>query len=107
MSTEQLQTVNVSNKRKGRLPSGDFTFFGFSGSDSFLRHKLPERLGTEPRILEYGSGVADRLFFYTSYGDVAETGEAIVIKLGLLHSVSGEPITAQQLIGVGLRSIGD
>jgi asparagine synthetase B (glutamine-hydrolysing) len=82
---------------------GDFTVFGFTQEpEAFLQHRLSAHLGVSPRTIDFGS--AGHFFFYTSYGDVAETEEAIVLKLGLLHSRKGEPISAQQLLEQKLAS---
>ena len=80
---------------------GDFTVFGFTGrGGSFSQHTLPARLGVVPRVLDFDS--AGQLFFYTSYGDVAETEEVIALKLGLLHSPDGDSISAQESLDQGL-----
>jgi asparagine synthetase B (glutamine-hydrolysing) len=82
---------------------GDFTVFGFTKRrKAFLHHELPTRLGISPRTIDFGS--AGHFFFYTSYGDIAETEEVIVLKLGLLHSRQREPISAQQLLEQRLAS---
>ncbi|MDH4135312.1 MAG: asparagine synthase-related protein [Anaerolineae bacterium] len=76
---------------------GDFSIFGFTKNpDLFLRHTLPSRLGITPRTIDFGT--AGRFFFYTTWGDVAETDESIVLKLGLLHSAQRTPISSQQLL---------
>ena len=80
---------------------GDFTVFGFTQrAEAFLHHRLPDRLGVTARAIDFGP--AGHFFFYTSYGDVAETEEAIALKLGLLHSPQRTPISAQQLLDQGL-----
>jgi asparagine synthetase B (glutamine-hydrolysing) len=84
---------------KGRF--GDFTIFGFTHEPAtFLGHKLPARLGISPRTIDFGN--AGCFFFYTSYADVAETDEHIVLKLGLVHSPQGAPLSAQQVLDQGL-----
>jgi asparagine synthetase B (glutamine-hydrolysing) len=76
---------------------GDFTVFGFTKqAEAFCQHRLPEHLGIVPRVIDFGP--AGHFFFYTSYGETAETEEAIALKLGLLHSSQGEPLSAQQLL---------
>jgi asparagine synthetase B (glutamine-hydrolysing) len=85
---------------------GDFTVFGFTREpEAFLRHKLPSRLGISARTIDFGD--AGHFFFYTSYGDVAETDKVLVLKLGLVHSRQGSPLSAQQLIDRGLVSSGE
>lgn len=82
---------------------GDFTVFGYTREpEAFLQHKLPGRLGVSARTIDFGE--AGHLFFYTSYGDVAETDEALVLKLGLVHSPQGVPLSAQELLDQGLVS---
>lgn len=82
---------------------GDFVVFGFTQEPgTFLGHELPTRLGISPRTIDFGE--SGRFFFYTSYGDVAETDGAIVLKLGLVHSPDGSPLSAQELLGRGLVS---
>lgn len=77
---------------------GDFTLFGFTKDpDHFLQQKLPERLGITPQTLDFGT--AGHFFFHTTYGNVAETETELVLKIGLLHSPQGVPISAQQLAG--------
>jgi hypothetical protein len=82
---------------------GDFTVYGFTRrAGSFLQHVLPTRLGVVPRVIDFGS--AGHFFFYTSYGEVAETEEVIALKLGLLHSPEGDPISTQELLDQELIS---
>jgi asparagine synthetase B (glutamine-hydrolysing) len=93
----------MRNNPEARL--GDFTVFGFTKDpDVFLQHELPARLGISPRTIDFGQ--AGHFFFYTSYGDVAETNKAIVLKLGLVHSSQGSPLSAQELLDRGLVSPG-
>ncbi len=42
-------------------------------------------------------GASSNLFFYSSYGEVAETEQAVAIKLGFIRS-SGSTLTAKQLL---------
>jgi len=78
-------------------PSGDFTLFGFvRNSEPLLRELCPARLGITPVAIPFGS--SGTLFFYTSYGEVAESEEALVLKLGFLRALGGEPLSAQQLL---------
>lgn len=84
-------------------PWGDFTVFGFTQQpQTFVKHTLPGRLGIVPRSIDFGE--AGQFFFYTSYGDVAETPEVMVLKLGLAHSTGGDPLSARQLLDSGLVS---
>jgi asparagine synthetase B (glutamine-hydrolysing) len=76
-------------------PHGDFTVFGFARDPEFLEHKLPERLGIVPRTIDFGA--AGTFFFYSSSGDIAETEESVVLKLGFVRSLTMSPFSAQQL----------
>jgi asparagine synthetase B (glutamine-hydrolysing) len=83
-----------------RVKFGDFSVFGITQApEALIRHKLPARLGISPRTIDCGS--AGVIFLHTSYGDVAETKKAIVLKLGLLRSLHREPLSAQQLLELG------
>ena len=76
---------------------GDFTIFGFTQDpEGFLHHKLQRRLGIVPRVIDWGS--TGRFFFYTSFGDVAESEEAIALKLGFVRSPTMSPLSTQQLL---------
>jgi asparagine synthase (glutamine-hydrolysing) len=77
-------------------PFGDFTFFGFTRDPGFVKNRLSIRLGITPQTIEIGS--LGQFFFYTSYGDVAESEEAIVFKLGFLRSTAKSALSAQQLL---------
>jgi asparagine synthetase B (glutamine-hydrolysing) len=77
--------------------SGDFTIFGFvKEPEGSLERRLSERLGIVPRTIDFGN--AGHFFFHTSYGDVAETEQAIVLKLGFVRSQVKSPLSAQQLL---------
>lgn len=76
---------------------GDCTIFGFTPDpEEVLKRRLPLRLGVTPRSLPVGD--RGHLFFYTSYGDVAESDEAIILKLGFARSPTKSPLSAQQLL---------
>jgi asparagine synthetase B (glutamine-hydrolysing) len=76
---------------------GAFTIFGLTRDpDNFLRHKLPDRLGIVPRTIDFGS--AGCFFLHTSCGDIAETQEAIALKLGFVRTPARSPLSAQQLL---------
>ena len=78
-------------------PLGDFTVFGFTSDPGlFLKHSLPMRLGIKPRTIDCGD--AGQIFFYSTYGDVAETDQAIAIKLGFVRSHNKSPLSAKQLL---------
>ena len=85
---------------------GDFTIFGFTRDPGFVKDHLSVRLGITPQTIAIGS--AGQFFFYTSYGDVAESEEAVVLKLGFLRSKTKSALNARQLLEqklVGPRSI--
>jgi asparagine synthetase B (glutamine-hydrolysing) len=76
---------------------GDFTLFGLTKDpEILLQYKVPARLGIRVRTIDFGH--AGHFFFYTSYGDVAETEEVIALKLGLAHSPERNPLSSQQLL---------
>jgi asparagine synthetase B (glutamine-hydrolysing) len=76
---------------------GDFSIWGITRQpEAFLKNRLPERLGAAPRVLDFGP--AGCVFVYTTYGDVAEDQEAIVLKLGLAHMPQHATLSAQQLL---------
>lgn len=71
--------------------------FGFSQEpETLLKHKLSERLGLSPRIIDFGN--AGRFFFYASYGDIVETEQIIAFKLGFARSLTKSPLSTQQLV---------
>jgi asparagine synthetase B (glutamine-hydrolysing) len=75
---------------------GYFTVFGFTKNPIFLKHQLRDRLGIVPRVLDFGP--SGNFFFYSSYGDIAETEETIVLKLGFVRSLTMSPLSARQLL---------
>ena len=76
---------------------GDFTIFGFTKDPvTFLQHRLADRLNIIPKTIDFGT--AGQFFLYTSYGECAETEEAIAIKLGFLRSPTNSPLSTQQLL---------
>jgi asparagine synthetase B (glutamine-hydrolysing) len=80
--------------------SGDFTVFGFTREPRFIEQRLSARLGITPQTIEIGS--VGQFFFYSSYGDVAESEEAVVLKLGFLRSTTKSALNAQQLLELEL-----
>lgn len=81
----------------GTIRLGDFAIFGFTEDpEGFLKHRLSARLGIAPRTLDFGT--AGCFFFYASHGDVAESEEAIALKLGFVRSVTQSPLSTQQLL---------
>jgi hypothetical protein len=78
------------------LQFGLFSVFGFAKDPGFLKHRLPDRLGIVPRTIDFGR--AGRFFFYTSYGETAETEVAIALKIGFVRTPDGSSLSAQQLL---------
>ena len=74
---------------------GSFTVFGFTKSLTKL-HEWSGRLGIIPRATDFGDW--GYFFFYTSYGDVEETQEALALKLGFVRSLAGSPLSTKQLV---------
>lgn len=82
-------------------PLGDFTIFGFTRQpERFLQQTLVGHWGLTPRLIDFGP--AGHFFFYTTYGQVAETEELIGLKLGLARSEQKSPLSAQQILEQGL-----
>ena len=75
---------------------GDFTIFGFTRDPGYLDHRLFPRLGITPKTIPIGS--IGYFFFFSSYGDVAESEEAVVLKLGFLRSKTKSALNARQLL---------
>ncbi len=97
----QIISVSEYSRRlilnfKSSSKFGDFTVFGFTYNPSVVLQRLSSMLGIAPLTFEIGS--LGKIFFYTSYGDVAESDEAIVLKLGFLRSTTKSILTAQQLL---------
>ena len=78
--------------------TGDFTIFGFTQNPvGFLQRHVPDRLEITPRALYLGKYGA--FFFHTTYGEVAENDEFVVLKLGFLRSPKMTALSAHQLLG--------
>lgn len=76
---------------------GDFSIFGYTKNfEGTLKRRINEKFGILPKTISLGN--AGELFFYTSYGDVVETEDAIAIKLGFLRSLEKSPLTAQHIL---------
>lgn len=93
----------IQNKK---TPSGDFTIFGFTRDPGFIQSRLSPQLGITPYSIEIGS--VGWFYYYSTYGDIAESEETIVLKLGFLRSTAKSPLTARQLLDqklAGSRSI--
>jgi asparagine synthetase B (glutamine-hydrolysing) len=87
----------TSYKEKMVPEIGDFSVFGFTKDpERFLAHFLPDRLNINPRKIEFGN--AGTFFLYSSYGEIAETDEAVLLKLGFLRSPGRSPLSASQLL---------
>jgi len=76
---------------------GDFSVFGYTKNyEESLKSRFIEKLGINPHKICLGN--AGDLFFYTSYGNVAETNEAIVVKLGFMRSLEKSPLTSKAIL---------
>jgi asparagine synthetase B (glutamine-hydrolysing) len=76
---------------------GDFTIFGFTKEpEHLLKRRLSERLGITPLTRDFGN--AGQFFFYTSCGDVAETEQALALKLGFARTPAKSPLSALHLL---------
>ena len=75
---------------------GDFTIFGYSLDSVGMKQRIWERLGITPQTIEIGT--QGEFYFYTSDGDVAESEEALVLKLGFLRSKTKSALRARQLL---------
>ncbi|MDX1522224.1 MAG: asparagine synthase-related protein [Anaerolineae bacterium] len=80
---------------------GDFAVFGFSKpSASPVRNKL-HAWGATPQTIEFGQ--AGHFYFYSTYGDVAETDQTLGLKLGFartpgLTALSTAALLSQKLL---------
>ncbi len=85
------------NNANPRVWHGDLTLFGFSQEpEDSLKRRLSRCLGVVPRVLDFGT--AGKFFFHTSYGDVAETEQTIVLKLGFARSPTKSSLSALRLL---------
>jgi asparagine synthetase B (glutamine-hydrolysing) len=73
-----------------------FTIFGFTRELEKMCSRLAERLGIVPRTMDLGN--AGHFFMHTLYGDVAETEQALALKLGFVRSPTKSPLSTQQLL---------
>jgi asparagine synthetase B (glutamine-hydrolysing) len=89
-----MEMTMTSGSAKAAL--GDFTLWGFARDPQRMTQQVAARLGVTPTCLTYGN--AGCLFFYTTYGEVAESEEAVALKLGFLRAPTGSPLSAQQLL---------
>jgi len=83
------------NSRK-EFQFGDFTVFGFTRDPNFINQNLVARLEITPKIIEIGT--LGQFYFYTTYGDVAESEDSLVLKLGFLRSKAKSALNARQLL---------
>jgi len=80
---------------------GAFTVLGFTKQpESLVERRWSDRLSVSPRIIDFGN--AGRFFFHASYGDIAESEQAVVLKLGFARSPTKSPLSAQQLLDQGI-----
>jgi asparagine synthetase B (glutamine-hydrolysing) len=76
--------------------TGAFAIFGFTREIEELSRRLGARLGVVPRTIDFGD--AGHFFFFAPYGDVAETEQALALKLGFVRSLTKSPLSAQELL---------
>lgn len=76
---------------------GDFSVFGYARNfDATLKSHFTTGLGILPKKISLGS--AGDLFFYTTYGDLADTEDSVVLKLGFFRSLEKSPLTSKTLL---------
>jgi asparagine synthetase B (glutamine-hydrolysing) len=73
-----------------------FTIFGFTKDSEATCRKLDERLGIVPKTIDFGN--AGHFFLFAPYGDVAETRQALALKLGFVRLPDRSPLSARQLL---------
>lgn len=83
---------------------GAFTIFGYTQEIDKWTRKLSRRLAISPRTIDFGN--AGHFFCYTSYGDMAETEQALALKLGFVRSTSRSPLSARQLLNQKIATPG-
>lgn len=74
---------------------GNFALFGFTKKATKLKHQLLA-FGITPKFIDFGT--EGHLFLYSSYGDEAESEQAIGLKLGFIRSKTYSPLSVQQLL---------
>ncbi len=82
--------------QKTNLARGDYSIFGFTRDPYFIEQRLKKQLGINPKTFQIGA--QGQMFFYSTYGDVAESQEGLVLKLGFLRSKTKSALNAQQLL---------
>ncbi len=86
----------MQNPSEAHLLSGDFTLFGFTRNPAALLPQLSVKLGITPKIIDIG--LQGKAFFYCSDGEMADSPEEVVIKLGFLRSTTKSMLNARQLL---------
>lgn len=81
---------------------GDYTIFGYTRDPAGMQKRLLHQLGINAKTIKFGE--QGEFFYFSTYGDVAETQEAVVLKLGFIRSktksaMSAEKLLAQKLVG--------
>ncbi len=75
----------------------NWAVFGVSDDPQFVTHRMRERLGVAPRTIDWGR--AGYLFLHAIGCDVAESEQAIALKLGFVRAAdSSSPLSASQLL---------
>ncbi len=83
------------------IESSDLGFYSVFGiterNQEWLTNYFSKTVGIIPRVITYSNNRS--LFYFTNYGDLAETGNTITIKLGFIRSAAGVPLSSQELLG--------
>ena len=75
---------------------GDYTIFGYTHNPAGMQQRLHHQLGIKAKTIQIGEH--GEFFYYTTYGDVAETQESVVLKLGFIRSKTKTPLSADKLL---------
>ncbi len=71
-----------------------FSLFGVTRRNrEWLAARISSRLGIAPAVIPYPNGECG--FYYTTHGEVQETGESACLKLGFLRSPDGLPLSVE------------
>lgn len=78
--------------RNPRIGTPLFSLFGVTPrNQEWLAAQITSRLGVAPAVVHYPNGECG--FYYTTHGEIQETGESACLKLGFLRSPDGAPLT--------------
>lgn len=79
----------------GKL-QGDYTISGYTRDAARMQRRLNLQLGIKAKTIKIGE--QEEFFYYTTYGDVAETQELVVLKLGFVCSRTKTAMSADKLL---------